>query len=119
MTGPDSGATSPGTDLGQNFVGREHPRPQPAQHRQRGFLHLVAVRTGGVAGDYHSILQIAGSIEVMATQLLVETPVETTVSTPSARSELSRAVERKAPWVVLLSTRSPVRFQRVDDLVLG
>ena len=47
------------------------------------------------------------SIDVMATQLFVETPVETTVSTPSARSELSSAVERNAPCVVLLSTRSP------------
>ena len=43
---------------------------------------------------------------VMPTQLLVDTPTQTSVSTPVARSTVSILVEQKAPIVVLLSTGS-------------
>ena len=43
---------------------------------------------------------------VIPTQLFVETPTHTSVSTPVARSTVSILVEQKAPMVVLLSTGS-------------
>ena len=72
--------------------------------------HVIWITYGANAADAsdapHHIAPIIKATNNIAGQPEHEV-VDTTVSTPSARKELSSAVERNAPCVVLFSTRSP------------
>ena len=46
----------PPSELCEDFLCGEHSRPKPTQHGQGGFLHLVAVRSGGITRNNNPVL---------------------------------------------------------------